>query len=69
MQKIFRKFKAEKDNLSLLIDEDFPHVGWQMYVWKDQKGIYDTVQNTLEICKEVAFEEWGIPIDIWIEIT
>lgn len=66
--KVYKKFKAEFQNLRVLIEEDFVEVGWQMYVYKNGKDIYDNVQDTLLKCQEEALEEFGITIESWKEV-
>lgn len=40
-----------------------------LYIYHDGKGIYDYLQDSWEICKELALEYFGVPIDSWKEIT
>lgn len=63
----FRTFKAEYKELTFKIEEDYPEVGVYLYVYKEGKCIKDMLQDTIDICKEVALEEYGVPIDFWIE--
>jgi len=64
----FRKYKSEYQNTKAIIEEDLPDIGWQLYVYDCRKDIYDNVQDTLDLCKEDAFEEFGIPLDSWVEV-
>ena len=64
----FRKFKAKHDEFSILIEEDFPEVGWYMYIYKNGKGFRDELQDSIEICKKRAYREYGIPLEGWEEV-
>ncbi len=68
MEYKFKKYRSNYKNYYALIDEDLPGVGWNLYIFKDGKGLYDNVQDTLEFCKEDAYEEFGIPLENWEEI-
>ncbi len=39
--------------------------GFYTYVYEDKRVIYDDLQDTLEIAKEVASEKFGVPPDGW----
>ena len=56
MEYKFKKYRSNYKNYYALIDEDLPGVGWNLYIFKDGKGLYDNVQDTLEFCKEDAYE-------------
>jgi hypothetical protein len=64
----FKKYKSEFEKFRATIEEDLPDIGWQLYVFHDEIDIYDNVQDTLKICQEEAFEEFGIPLDSWVEV-
>ena len=53
----------------MLIDEDNSDVGWYLYVWKDGENINDFLQDTLEIAKKQAFDEFNMPYGLWKKIT
>ena len=63
----FRVFTAEYKKLFFKIEEDYPEVGAYLYVYQQDKCIKDLLQDTIDVCKEVALEEYGVPIDIWKE--
>ncbi len=63
----FKIFTAEYKELSFRIEEDYPEVGIYLYVYKNNVCIKDFLQDTIDICKEIAFEEYKVPIDFWKE--
>ena len=66
---LIKKYQAKYGIFDAVIEEDLPEVGFNLYVWKNGIGHYDNVQYTLKICQEDAFEEFGIPLDSWVEVT
>ncbi|MEI6092016.1 MAG: hypothetical protein WCR42_16315 [bacterium] len=48
---------------------DIPEIGSYLYIYKNGRCEYDFLQDTVDICKEQAFEEFGIPLDSWVEVT
>lgn len=57
--------------LYLEIEHD-PAVGYYIYVWernRQGKGLYDYLQDSLEIAKRFAFQRFGVPLDAWREVT
>ena len=64
----YKKFKAQYGEFTFLIEEDFPEVGAYMYISKGGKGFRDELQNNVNICKEQAYEEYGVPSDAWEEV-
>lgn len=40
--------------------------GYYLWVYKDDETM-DHLQDTLEIAKEQAFEDFGVPLDSWVE--
>lgn len=63
----FKVLKAEHDDLIFKIEEDFPEVGAYLYVYRNNECFKDYLQDSLEACKEVAFEEFGVPLEKWRE--
>ncbi len=47
------------------IEEDNPGVGSYLYVFENGKCIKDYLQNSIDLCKSFAFEEFGVPIERW----
>jgi hypothetical protein len=64
----FKKLRSVYNNKKFVIDEDIPEVGFYLYVYDGDKCVYDCLQDTIEICKEVAFEEFQVPLGSWQEI-
>ena len=46
------------------IKED-PSVGVYLYVFEDDKCIYDHLQDTFEIALESALKDYGVPKNAW----
>jgi hypothetical protein len=65
---IFKKFIANHKNLIFIIDEDLPEVGAVLYVCENKKVVRDWAQNSIQICKEQAFEEYGVSLLNWQEM-
>lgn len=50
------------------IVEDLPEVGFYLYVYDRQNNcIADFSQNTKEMTKQFALEEFGVPLQSWKE--
>lgn len=41
--------------------------GYYLYVWENDIGIDDDLQDTLQFAKEAAME-YGIPLDAWQQV-
>lgn len=61
----FRILTVKHDEFSFRIEEDLPQVGAYLYVYKNNICIKDYLQNDVEACKEIAREEYGVPIEKW----
>lgn len=59
------KLKAEYKGMNFEIEEDYPEVGAYLYLYVNGRCIRDELQDSVEICKEVAFNNYGVPLDIW----
>ena len=64
----FRKLEVTYGGQKYSIEEDLPEVGAFLYVYDEKISKYDWLQNDIEMCKQVAFERYGIPLDSWIEV-
>ncbi len=42
-----------------------PLVGFYLYVFKNGKCTHDYLQDTLELTKEYALKDFGVPKNIW----
>ncbi len=61
----FKTFEIEYGGFLFKIEEDYPEVGVYLYVYENGKCIKDYLQNNIEACKEIAFEEYEVPIGVW----
>lgn len=57
--------EAEHNGRKFKIEEDLPDVGAYLYVFEGEECTRDDLQDTIEICKQVAFKQFGVPLDIW----
>ena len=65
--KCFKSFVATYGGFTFKIEEDVPDVFFCLYVFKNGKCIRDDQQYTIQACKEVALEMYGVPMDAWRE--
>ncbi len=63
----FKIFEAAHNNLVLKIEEDYPEVGAYLYVYEDGICVRDFLQNDIDTCKDLAYEEYQVPLDKWIK--
>ena len=63
----FKIFEAEHNNLVFKIEEDYPEVGVYLYVYENGNCIRDFLQNDVDTCKDLAYEEYQVPLDKWIK--
>jgi hypothetical protein len=61
----FKVLEVEYNGIKFKIEEDRPEVGAYLYVYCNNKCIKDILQDSIEICKEVALEEFGVPMGKW----
>jgi len=61
-------FKAVHNNLHFRIEADHPEVGVYLYIYEAEQCIRDELQNDVETCKEVAREDYGVPLTGWVEV-
>ena len=64
-----RRYKAEFNNRTFVIEEDLPEVGWYLYVYEGTKCTHDYLQDTKAIAMSQAEEDFGVPLAGWIEIN
>lgn len=57
--------KAIYNNMKFIIKNDFPEIGVYLYVFEKGKCIADYLQDDSSLCKEVALEKYGVPMDIF----
>ena len=60
-----KKFETMHNGLVFKIEEDYPEVGAYLYIYQNGKCIKDSLQNDVTLCKELAFEEYGVPLGSW----
>ena len=61
----FKKLMTVYGDKKFVIDEDMPEVGSYLYVYDGGKCIYDCLQDTIDICKEIALEKYQVPLESW----
>ena len=42
--------------------------GYYLYVWENGRGLYDYLQDTLEIAKNVALKKFQVPLTDWKQV-
>ena len=62
-----RTYIAYFRDLIFRIEEEVPEVGAYLYIYKEHKCIYDSLQNDIAACKDLAFEEYDVPLNHWVE--
>ena len=61
----YKKLEAEHNGMKFKIEEDLPEVGVYLFVYKDDKCIIDDLQNDIETCQQIAFEDFQVPKEKW----
>lgn len=60
------KLISHHQNQIFEIVEDLPEVGFYMYAYDSNgKNTHDFLQDTLQMAKECALENFGVPLDSW----
>ena len=62
-----KKLSARKDGFYFEIREDRSDVGWYLYIYKDGECIRDELQDTLEVCLQIAEEDYEVHRLEWVE--
>ncbi len=57
---------AEHKNKRFFIEEDYPEVGYYLYVYENGQCIKDDLQDDIETCKKVAFDDYEVPYNKWM---
>jgi hypothetical protein len=60
-----RILETEYKGKKFRIEEDNPEVGTYLYIYDGNKCIKDYLQNDIETCKQVALEDYEVPLDKW----
>ncbi|MDR1054432.1 MAG: hypothetical protein LBL90_01055 [Prevotellaceae bacterium] len=66
MKDKFKVYEYLQGNRIFKIEEDYLEVGAYLYVYENERCIYDYLQDDIEMCKEFAFEEFNVPMNSWI---
>ncbi len=66
MKMQFKVFKAEHEGLRFEIEEDLPLVGAYLYVFEGENVLFDFLSENIDACRQVALEDFGVPIDSWV---
>ncbi len=61
----FKILETEFNGKRFKIEEDYPEVGVYLYVFDEDKCIKDYLQNSIEVCKQIAFRDFGVPMESW----
>ena len=61
----FKVYQTVRDYTVFRIEEDYPEVGAYLYIIENGKCLKDYLQDSIEVCKSLALEEYGIPVDSW----
>jgi hypothetical protein len=64
----FKILEADFNERIFRIEEDYPSVGSNLYIYENGKCIKDFLQNSIKDCMEFAEEEFGLPVELWVEI-
>ncbi len=63
-----RKFIANHGGRRFEIVEDLPEIGFYVYIYNENgENTHDYLQDTLEMAKEFAYEDFAVPLDSWHE--
>jgi hypothetical protein len=60
-------FETDFDHKRFLITDN-TQVGCYLYIYESGKCTYDDLQDGIRNCKEVALEDFGVPLDSWKEV-
>jgi hypothetical protein len=58
-------YQSSSSKYNFIIEEDTPETGWFLYVYENEKCIADYMQDSLELTKEFAFEEYEVAMNSW----
>jgi hypothetical protein len=65
----YKIFEAKYNDKVFRIEEDYPAVGSYLYVYENGKCVKDYLQNSFSECMDFASEEFGVPLEMWVEIN
>jgi hypothetical protein len=61
-------FIAYYGDKKYVIEPDLPEVGAYLRIYEGGRDSADYLQDSIEACKCLAHDDFGIPIDSWIEV-
>jgi hypothetical protein len=56
---------AEHKDRKFVIECGGEGVGFYLYIFSGERCTHDYLQNTFELTKKFAFEEFGVPLESW----
>jgi hypothetical protein len=62
--KLLRAFHGSR---IYVIEPDIPEIGAYLRIYENGRDVADHLQDSVEDCVEFAFEEFGVPTDVWQE--
>ena len=62
----FKIFETNYNGKKFRIEEDYSEIGVYLYIYEDGKCIRDYLQNDIETCKQIAFDDYKVPVDKWV---
>ena len=57
-------FQAEHDGRRFRIVHDAP-AGFYLYVYDGARCTHDYLQDTFDLAREFAYDEFGVPVERW----
>jgi len=63
------RFVIEQQKLHSLIAGKPDQSGFYIYVYENDRDVYDYLQDTLEIAKGFCLKEFNVPLDAWKQIS
>lgn len=68
----FVKYSAEHSGNLFIIEDYGPDVGCNLFIFDNEQGhgkcIRDYFEPNLDITKRFALEDFGVPLDAWINV-
>ena len=61
----FKIYEAAQNDTVFRIEEDHPEIGAYLYIVQNGECIKDYLQNSIDICKTIALDEYGVSLDSW----
>lgn len=64
---IEKNLTAQFGNKTYVIKPSLPEIGVYLWIYEDSRDIADYLQNSVQDCIDFAFEEFGVPTELWQE--